>query len=61
MSGLALQAAWRGSKARREYLAWQARLEAERLEAARRKAAALETLTAWLPVFVARTRFMQIR
>ena len=56
-----MQAAWRGSKARREYLAWQARLEAERLEAARRKAAALETLTAWLPVFVARTRFMQIR
>ncbi|KAK9868342.1 hypothetical protein WJX84_010700 [Apatococcus fuscideae] len=50
------QACWRGFRTRSIIRKIKARASSKR-----RKAAALETLTAWLPVFVARTRFMQIR
>ncbi|KAK9861365.1 hypothetical protein WJX84_004669 [Apatococcus fuscideae] len=56
-----IQAAWRGHSARKAYLAWLARLEAERIEREREVAAALKTLTHWLPVFRARVKFLQVR
>ncbi len=61
LSMLSSQAAWRGHVARRAYLAWQAHLEAERAERARKLAAATRMLANWLPVFQARARFLRIR
>ena len=55
------QAAWRGYYARTAYLDLQARLEAERIERHSAVAAALETLTHWLPVFRARVKLLQMR
>ena len=56
-----LQAAWRGHVTRQAYLDWQAKLAADRAEQARRLAAAMQTLTEWLPVFLARVKYLRIR